>query len=266
MPQLRALPAILALTLAPGQTWAQAGGTAELAQQLSNPVADLISVPLQFNYDDGIGPNDGSRWTTNIQPVIPFSIGENWNVISRTILPIISQEDVTASGAHESGTGDIVQSLFFSPKEPTANGWVWGAGPVFLLPTGSDDFSADQWGIGPTAVALRVQGPWTYGALANHIWGFDANDGEDEINVSFLQPFAAYTTANAWTFTVNSESTYDWNTETWSVPVNAIVSKLVSLGTQPVSLAAGVRYWAEAPAGGPDDVGFRLAVTFLFPR
>jgi len=117
---------------------------AELAKKLANPVASLISVPIQANYDENVGPNEeGSVWKINIQPVIPITLNEGWNMISRTILPIIAQDDVPFSGMGESGIGDIVQSLFFSPKEPTSGGIIWGAGPVFLLPTASDD--ALEW-------------------------------------------------------------------------------------------------------------------------
>lgn len=121
----------------------------ELARQLANPVANLYSLPFQLNYDEGFGPGeDGYRYTLNIQPVIPISLNDNWNVISRTIVPVISQTDVIP-GSTQKGYGDIVQSVFFSPKAPTAGGLIWGVGPVFLLPTGSEEFSADQFGAGP---------------------------------------------------------------------------------------------------------------------
>lgn len=238
---------------------------AELAQQLSNPVSSLISVPFQLNYDENIGADDsGSRYTLNIQPVIPFSIGENWNLISRTILPVVSTDGIPMGAGSDDGIGDIVQSFFFSPKQPTSNGWIWGAGPVLVLPTSSDrTFGPGEWGIGPTGVALRVQGPWTYGALANHIWDVD---GDTSINASFVQPFVAYTTANAWTFALNTESTYDWDASQWAVPINATVSKLVNINGQPVSFSLGARYWAESAPTGPEGLGFRFAATFLFPK
>lgn len=255
------------LSLAPTLALAQNAGSVELAKQLSNPVASLISVPLQFNFDENIGTNDeGRRTTTNLQPVIPFSIGEDWNLISRTIVPYIHQEDATGRGETQEGFGDIVQSLFFSPKSPTGSGWIWGVGPVIYVPTGSSDFSADQWGLGPTAVVLRQQDGWTYGALANHIWGLNSESGDDTINSTFLQPFVSYTTANSWTFTLNTESTYDWNNKQWSVPLLLGVSKLVTVGDQPISLSGSVRNWVEGPANGPEGTAFRLGVTFLFPR
>ena len=136
---------------------------ADLARQLANPISALISVPLQLNYDTDIGPDDdGERWTLNIQPVIPFGLNDDWNLISRTILPLVDQRDIFPGAGSQSGIGDVVQSLFFSPVKPTAGGWIWGAGPVFLLPTGSDDLlTADKTGIGPTAVALKQEGRWT---------------------------------------------------------------------------------------------------------
>jgi len=118
-------------------------------------------MPLQLNFDDNIGPLDqGSRVTLNIQPVIPITLNEDWNLISRTILPVISQKDIFPGSGSQSGLGDTIQSLFFSPAEPTASGWIWGAGPAFLLPTASDDLlGTGKWGAGPTAVALKQQGP-----------------------------------------------------------------------------------------------------------
>ncbi len=132
----------------------------DLAKKLSNPIASLISVPFQFNYDSGYGPNDGEKYYVNVQPVIPFTLNENWNVISRTILPIAWQDDIAGPSGDQFGLGDTVQSFFFSPKQPTAGGIIWGAGPVFLLPTATDNLlGGEKWGAGPTAVILKQDGP-----------------------------------------------------------------------------------------------------------
>ncbi len=253
------------MIIAPLAAFAQSSGSAELAKQLSNPVASLISVPIQLNYDENIGLDDsGSRWTMNVQPVIPFSLGDNWNLISRTIIPLVSTDGIPSGSGSEFGLGDTVQSFFFSPKAPTAGGWILGGGPVLLLPTSTDDrFGAGEWGVGVTALALRQVGGWTYGALANHIVDVD---GDVDINATFVQPFVSYTTPDAWTFSLNTESTYDWESEQWSVPINANVSKLVNIGNQPVSIGAGVRYWADGPESGPEGWGFRLNATLLFPK
>ena len=145
---------------------------AELAKKLQNPVANLISVPIQNNWDFGIGQTGAMRFSANVQPVVPFSLSERWNLITRTILPIIHTESPTQGGSSMSGMGDILQSFFLSPKEPVG-GWITGAGPVFLYPSASEDrLGGQKWGAGPTAVMLKQNSGWTYGALANHVWSF----------------------------------------------------------------------------------------------
>lgn len=240
----------------------------ELAKQLANPIASLISLPVQLNWDQDIGPvDDGSRLTLNVQPVLPFSISDDWNLISRTILPVVDQNDIFPGAGDQFGIGDTVQSLFFSPKAPTSSGWIWGVGPVFLLPTGSDDLlSAEKWGGGPTAVALKQQGPWTYGGLFNHIWSFAGDSDRPDVNNTFLQPFVSYTTPNAVTFALNTEATYNWDAEKWSVPVNLMASKVTRLGNQLISVQGGFRYYLESTDSGPEGLGLRFAVTLLFPK
>ena len=241
---------------------------ADLAKQLANPVAALISVPIQANLDDNVGAgNDGSVWRINVQPVVPVSLNDDWNLISRTILPIVDQNDVPLRGLGEFGLGDTVQSAFFSPKAPTGSGWIWGVGPVLLLPTATDDaLGSDKFGAGPTAVVLRQQGPWTYGALVNHIESFAGNGGRPHVSATFAQPFLTYITGRQTTFALNTESTYDWRSSAWSVPVNVNVSQLLRAGGQLVQIGAGVRYWIDSPRTGPEEWGLRLQVTLLYPK
>jgi hypothetical protein len=240
----------------------------DLAKQLSNPVAALISVPFQFNYDSDIGPTrGGDKYLLNFQPVIPFHLNSDWNLISRTIVPVVSQNNIAPGAGSQTGLGDIVQSFFFSPQKPTSSGLIWGVGPAFLLPTDTDHLlGAEKWGAGPTAVLLWQTNGWTYGMLANHIWSFAGNSDRPGVSSTFLQPILNYTTKDAWTFGLNTESTYDWNHHQWSTPINAFVSKLLKFGTQPVSIGGGVRYWAASPDTGPHGWGARLIVTFLFPH
>lgn len=240
---------------------------ADLAKKLSNPIASLISVPLQLNYDSNIGPaREGDRVVLNIQPVIPFSLNADWNVISRTIIPVVSQSDIFHNAGDQAGLGDVVQSFFFSPSAPGPGGLIWGVGPVFLAPTGTDDLlSARKWGVGPTAVGLVQSDGWTVGVLANHLWSVAGESDRQDVNTTFVQPFISYTTSDAWTFSLNSEASYDWTNEAWSIPINASVSKLLVIDKQPVSLGVGIRYWAESPETGPHDFAARAVLTFLFP-
>jgi hypothetical protein len=238
---------------------------AELAKKLANPIASLISVPIQNNFDWGAGPTgDGFQYKVNIQPVMPFSISEDWNLITRTILPVVYQEKIFGNTS-QSGLSDTTESLFFSPKEPM-NGWIWGAGPVLLLPTATDDLlGTEKWGAGPTAVVLKQEHGWTYGALVNHIWSYAGESGRDDVNSTFLQPFLNYTTKTHTSFVVNTETTYDWTHEQWTVPLNFMIFQVVKIGKMPLQLQAGYRYYAEKAANGP-DWGLRFGVSFLFPK
>ena len=253
---------------AAGESSVELDEDADLAQELTNPLADLMTIPIQMNYDQDIGPGDeGEKLQTNIQPVIPFSLNEDWNLISRTILPVIYQDDIFPGEGSQFGLADINLSLFFSPRKPTSSGLIWGVGPVLLLPTATDSMlGARKWGAGPTAVALTMRGPWTMGVLANHVWSYAGDDNRQDISSTFAQPFVAFTFPSAWTVSVQSESIYNWKTEKWAVPINAAVSKLVRWGKVPVSLQAGVGYWAEPPENGPEGFRFRLQANFVLPK
>ncbi|MFG0285861.1 MAG: transporter [Phycisphaerales bacterium JB039] len=256
---------------APAQAPASGGAqydSGDLARKLQNPVSDLISVPLQWNLDLNQGPDDaGYRATLNIQPVIPISLDQEWNLITRTIVPVIYQERVSGDGS-DFGLGDTVASQFFSPKAPGPGGIIWGVGPVELLPTGTDkQIRSETLGLGPTGVLLRQEGPWTYGALANHIWAVAGGegDGRPAVNQTFIQPFVSYTFPDTTSFTLNSESTYDWANEQWTIPVNAMANRIFSFRGQPISAQVGGRYYFDGPSGAP-EWGVRFTITLLFPK
>jgi hypothetical protein len=164
-------------------------------------------------------------------------------------MPLIYAQSPTTGGSDHSGLGDITQSFFLSPKAPVG-GWILGAGPVALWPTATDSaLGAGKWGAGPTIVALQQQHGFTYGILANQIWSY-AGWGSQNVNATFLQPFVSFTTKKFTTFAVNTESTYDWQGEQWTVPVNFMVQQLVKIGGHPVAFQVGYRYYADKPNGG----------------
>lgn len=247
---------------------AKADDSSDLAKQPANPVADLISVPFQGNYNDGIGPlGDGSQAYINVQPVIPFKLNDDWNLITRTLIPITTQNEIFHGAGSQLGLTNTTESLFLSPSKPV-NGVIWGVGPIFYLPTATDDLlGPEKLGAGPTGVALRQGGPWTAGILASQTWSFAGDQNVTDINATYVQPFVSYTTDDAWTFMLNTESTYNWMNDEWSVPINATVSKLVTFDKQPISFFAGARYWVVSPdETGPTGWGARFGMTFLFPR
>ncbi len=224
-------------------------------------------MPFQFNYDKDLGPTEqGERYLLNIQPVIPVHLNADWNVISRTIVPLIKLEDIPP-GNDEDGVGDVLQSLFFSPTA-LVDGWTWGVGPALSLRTATDDLlGAEKWSAGPTAVALKQEHGWTYGALVNHLWSYAGNGQATDVDATYLQPFFGYTTAKYTSYFLNTESTYDWEGNDWSVPINLSVTQVFKIGKQPMSIQLGARYWADTPEdAGPEGWGARLTYTLVFPN
>lgn len=239
---------------------------AELAKKLANPIASLISVPFQNNLDHGIGPLKGSRYTLNIQPVIPVAITPKINLISRVIVPVVSQYNISGVGNHESGISDVVSSAFFSPSN-SKNGITWGAGPVLLFPTGTDDYlTGKKFGVGPTVVALKQSGGWTMGALWNQIWSVSGSSSREDISQMFVNPFMGYNWKSGAGVTGNLEWTQNWQSGKANVWFSPMFSGLTSFGKQKVSLAVGPKFNIAAPSSVRADFGLRGGLVLLFPK
>jgi len=246
---------------------------AELAKKLNNPVSDLVSVPFQFNWENGIGSPDRTRFILNIQPVMPFALNDKTNLIVRIVAPFVSQPPLLTSrfgpsGFGTSGVSDPLVSFFISPAKGKI---IWGLGPAISLPSTNDPtLGSQKWAAGPTAVVLRQASGWTVGALVNQIWSFAGPPDRPSVNQMFLQPFVAYTTASLWTYTINSETTANWEADSpnrWNTPVNLMVSKLATFGTFPASYQFGWGYFFASPE---DAFGatwkVRGTVTILLPK
>jgi hypothetical protein len=238
--------------------------SAALATQLHNPVSSLASVTLQNNLDYLMAADrEGWRYTMNFEPVVPFHINQNWQLISRTTIPFIQQDGIVESTI-QSGLGDTLQSLFLSPSRK--EGMFWGVGATLVIPTATDPrLGSGKFGLGPTLVVGKQQRAWTFGTLARQIWSVAGHQDRADVRSTFIQPFVAYTTKSAWTIAINTESTYDWEGRQWSVPIHLEISRVIKVGRQAVSFGGVVRCWGAAFHGGPEACGLRFFATPLFP-
>ena len=239
----------------------------DLAKQAQNPVANLISLPLQNNTNFDIGPENETQNILNIQPVWPFDITENLNFITRTILPVVSQPDILTSGEGRiNGLGDTTFTGFFSPKK--SKKLTWGVGPVFLFPTATDDaLGSDKWGAGASVILLAMPGNWVVGSLVSNVWSF-AGSGDQDVNLFTWQYFINYNMPDGWYLTSAPIITANWEADsdnTWTVPFGGGVGKLFKIGSQPINAQVSGYYNAVTPDFGA-DWQLRLQLQFLFPK
>ena len=213
--------AVFGALLAFNFVWAQDEEDTELAKKTQNPVADLISVPLQNNFNFGTGSREKMIYVLNIQPVIPFHLTEDWNLITRIITPVINQPSLLPGVDGSTGLGDINPSFFFSPTKPGE--LIWGVGPTMTLPTASDRLlGSGKWSAGPAGVVLTMQGPWVFGALMHNQWSF-AGWGDKAVNAMLLQPFLNYNLPDGWYLTSSPIITANWKADragdVWTAPL-----------------------------------------------
>lgn len=258
---------VMAMTLlSPARAEMSAEDLAKLAQ---NPLGNVISLPFQNNSNLNFGPQKGTQNVLNIQPVIPISVNEDWNVITRTVLPVISMPSVTPGGSRIDGIGDTVFTAFLSPAKPGK--WIWGLGPVVQLPTNSSkDLGNSNWGMGPSAVVLHLDpdDPWLYGVLANNTWSLSMNQPGGSYNTGLIQPFVNYNTPSGLYFTSAPIATVDWkaaNGQQWTVPVGGGIGKIFRIGGVPVNTLIAAYYNVIKPDFGP-NWQIRAQVQLMFPK
>jgi hypothetical protein len=247
---------------------AHEASTSDLAKAAQNPIADMISVPFQNNFNFHVGPHEQLQDVLNIQPVIPITLDRDWNLITRWVTPVISQPPLTVTGDREFGLGDINPSFFFSPKQPT-HGIIWGIGPTFVFPTGTDKtLTQGKYSVGPTFVALTIQGPWVLGVLVNNVWSFAGRSNRAPVNQMLLQPFVNYNLPGGWYLTSSPIITADWEAsdgDRWTVPVGGGFGRVFKIDKQAINAQLAAYYNVARPSGAA-DWQVRAQVQLLFPK
>ncbi len=268
-PDATARPVVAANPESPTTAMPRRADAQDIAGKLTNPVAAMISVPFQFNYNQAMGLDQkGSMTSLTVQPVVPISLNADWNLIARPIMTGAIQNNI--DGLSGTGVSPVLLETFFSPT--TSSRTIWGVGPFLSTPSLSgSQYGTKQWGAGISAVGLIRPGQWTIGMLGYQSWnvsgsGTPAIDPGGTANNTYWQPFISYVTKNAWTYGVNTESSFNWDTRRAANPMNATVSKLVFIGEMPVSFTLGARYYLSSVPGGASGWGARLSVTFVFPE
>jgi hypothetical protein len=245
----------------------EAPGESDLAKKTQNPVASLISVPFQSNFNFGVGPDNGVQYVGNFQPVIPISLSENWNMINRPIVPVLYQPRASAAQGSEWGLGDIQYQAYFSPAKPGK--LIWGVGPVLSFPSATEDFlGSEKWSAGPALVALTMHGPWVVGANVTNQWSFAGDEDRPHVNQLFLQPFVNYNMPRGWYLSAAPSMTANWKAESgekWTVPLGGGIGKIFKLGAQPINMQLQAFGYAEKPRGGP-EWALRFQFQLLFPK
>jgi hypothetical protein len=235
----------------------------ELADKLANPVASLISVPLQNNINYGIGPYNGSKYTINVQPVIPFKLSDNLNLITRYILPVVDQRDITGENTHQFGLSDATVTAFFAPKSKSL---IWGVGPAFLVPTATEKvLGTEKFGVGPSVLVLHQGKGLTAGFLANQIWSVAGSENRSDFNQFYTQIFLSHSYKSGASLGVNAEITQNWEAKTTMISLNPTIGAVTKFGSQVVQFGISPLIPIVGPSESKPDWGLRTVLTFVFP-
>jgi hypothetical protein len=238
----------------------------ELVKKLNNPVGSLISAPIENNTDIGIGKYSGSRDLINFQPIVPIPLSATTNLIMRAVCPFVTQRNINSENATQTGLGDILASAFISPAVPK-NGLIWGAGPVFSIPTATNDLlGTKKWSVGPTGALLVQSGRWTIGALVNQVWSVAGNKERPNVSQGFAEPFILYNWKSGAGINVVSEITRDWEGHSTTAKITPSLSGVTRFGSQIIQLKIGPNIHVAAPEGLKPAFGIQSTVTLIFPK
>ncbi len=255
------------LSLCPVVQPVSAQETSEVAKQAQNPIASLISVPIENDFNPQTGINKKDSYVLEMKPVVPFNLSNNWNLVTRTVIPVIQVPDLAPGVNGTSGVGDVQLSLFLSPSK--AGAVIWGAGPVVSFPTASQEIlGTKKLSVGPTVVVLRSQGHWLFGTLVQNLFSVAGPSGRPNVNQMLMQPFANYNLKHGWYLTSSPVITANWEVnpnQRWVVPVGGGVGKIVHFGKLPVNMYTQVFRNVERP-DGTTPWSVRFQAQLLFPK
>jgi len=242
--------------------------TERLQKLVQNPVANIVNVPLQYNRNFPIGPFSRTQEVLNFQPVIPLPLGENWNLITRVIQPLIAQPYLNREEGSKNGVGDLSPTFFLTPSKPGK--LIWGAGPAFSLPTATNTvLGTGKWAAGPSVVALVQPGHWTLGALANNLWSVAGNKDRADVTSFLLQYFVNYNFVKGWYFNSSPIITSNWKAgpnERWTVPFGPGLGKVFKFREQSFNAQASTYYTLIHPDSLPyHKWEVQLQLAWIFP-
>ena len=247
------------------QTEAERQEEIELLKELDNPFSKLIRINIRNDWDFGVGLAKAMRYTATLNPVIPFSLNDEWSLFVRMTVPMVYAEPALPGMRAKTGLGNIGQTFYLSPKKTTER-WIWGVGPSFLYPSASEHgLGAEKWAAGPSLAVLQQRNRWTYGVLVNHLWSFAGESSGKAMNATSAVGFVSHITKRLTSFQVSTGSVYDWRTGQQTVPVEISTTQILKAGKQDMSISLGGRYYAEKAAGGP-DWSLNFTVALLFPK
>ena len=246
-------------------SWAQESSS--IAKQAQNPIANLISVPLENDFDPQTGYKREDSYVLEAKPVVPFRLSNDWNLITRTIIPIIQVPDLTPNVSGVSGLGDVELSLFLSPAK--VGPVIWGVGPAISFPTATEDIlGTKKLSVGPAVVVLRSQGHWLFGALVQNLFSVAGPSARPDVNQMLMQPFVNYNLWHGWYLVSSPIITANWEAtpaNTWTVPVGGGVGKIVHFGKLPINVYTQFFRNTSYPEG-TTHWSARFEVQFLFPK
>jgi hypothetical protein len=253
-----------------GSRYSHGQSDSDLAKQAQNPIANLISLPFQNNTNFYAGPEEGTQNVLNIQPVLPFSVGANWNLVTRTIFPVTSLPESTAGGQRTNGLGNTLFTAFFSPKVSKV---VWGVGPALSFPATNDSVGSEKWSLGPSLVLISIKGPWVIGSVFSNVWSFAGGSGDPlveqpDVNFFTWQYFINFNFPGGSYVTTAPIITANWEADSgdkWTIPFGGGIGQVFKLGQQPINMSLQAYYNVKKPEfGGSWQLRFQWQ--FLFPK